>query len=278
MFGSQMTFANQQQQQPPQVNLRETDTLTELCHVAEAVVPHPLNEEYRLKHVFVDIGGKGRDPSSVPILGSHEFIHAANQAQRFGDSIESSVPTVAVGFAGLKSRFDKQQAAIAQQNQLVKTMKESLDREKLSYRKHCEERLKKWDKQMRATETQLLNVFRRVEEGRMQLAAKQGKTYNVKSSLGKCADDIQVVRHASRDQDLENRVRTVEKNMLLQRPTGKKEQPRQEDPNKTERKKVLLRQSRQMMHNAKRKLEDCERDVAVMKPKQKSIKQIINSA
>ena len=146
---------------------------------------------------------------------------------------------------------------------------------------------------MRTTETQLLNVFRRVEEGRMQLAAKQsafilmpmslisslrGKTYNVRSSLGKCADDIQAVRHASRDENLENRVRTVEKKMLLQRPTEKKEQPRQEDPKKTERKKVLLRQSREMLHNAKRKLEDCERDVAVMKPKQRSIQQIINSA
>ena len=48
------------------------------------------------------------------------------------------MPTVATGFAGLKARFDKQQAAIAPQNRLVKNMKETIEREKLSYRKQCE--------------------------------------------------------------------------------------------------------------------------------------------
>jgi len=275
MYGSQYAYANQQQQQqPPQVNLRGPDTLTELCHVAEAVVPHPLNEEYRLKYPFVDVGGKGRDPASVPVLGSHEFIHAANQAQKFGDNIESHVPTLAVGFAGLKARFDKQQLAIAQQNRMVREMKETLEREKMSYRKNCQERMQKWDKQMRTTESQLLNVFRRVEEGRMQLAAKQGKTYCVRSSLGRSADEIQTIKHKFRDENLKSRVLTLDTNISLRRPTEATEQSHLKDPRKNERKKVLFRQSREMLHGAKRKLEECERDIGVMKAKKKSSQQV----
>ena len=70
------------------MNLQETDTVTELCHVGEAVIPHDLNKEYRLKHVFVDVGGASPDPSSVPSLSPHEYIYAAHQAQRFGVEIE----------------------------------------------------------------------------------------------------------------------------------------------------------------------------------------------
>lgn len=101
--------------------------------------------------------------------------------------ISRPVPNLAVGFDGLKKRFHKQQAALAKQRNMVKHMKAKLENEKLSYKKNCEcdfsdvmwgdcadrERLKSWNQQMGKTEAQLLNVFRRVEEGRMQLAAKQ---------------------------------------------------------------------------------------------------------
>ena len=48
------------------------------------------------------------------------------------------MPSLAVGFGGLKTRFDKQQAALAKQKSLVKQMKEKLDHEKQSYKKNCE--------------------------------------------------------------------------------------------------------------------------------------------
>ena len=96
----------------------------------------------------------------------------------------------------------------------------------------------------------------------------------MRSSLGRSADEIQAVKHAVRDENLKSRVVTVEKNMYLLRPIEKIEQPRQEDPVKTEKKKVLLRQSKEMLHTAKRKLEDCERDINIMKAKKKPAQQI----
>ena len=71
-----------------QVNLRETDTLTELCHLAEAVLPLPENKEYRLKRIFVDTNGEKRDPNSVPVLKPHEHVQVRYQAQRLGITSE----------------------------------------------------------------------------------------------------------------------------------------------------------------------------------------------
>ena len=67
-----------------QENLRETDTLTELCHLAEAVLPLPENKEYRLRRIFVDIDGEKRDLNSVPVLTPHEHVQVRHQAQRLG--------------------------------------------------------------------------------------------------------------------------------------------------------------------------------------------------
>lgn len=67
---------------------QETDTLTELCHVAEAIVPHPLNTEYRMKRVYLNVGGCCTEPKRIPDLNSYDFIQAAHQAQRLGVPIE----------------------------------------------------------------------------------------------------------------------------------------------------------------------------------------------
>ena len=47
------------------------------------------------------------------------------------------VPTVVVGFEGLKKRFDKQQEAIAKQNQTIEHMKQRIANENDSYKKNC---------------------------------------------------------------------------------------------------------------------------------------------
>lgn len=52
-------------------------------------MPHPQNEEFRLKRVFVDVGGPGRDHKGGITLGPHEYLLVAHQINRFGPQIEA---------------------------------------------------------------------------------------------------------------------------------------------------------------------------------------------
>ena len=51
--------------------------------------------------------------------------------------VPSWLPTAAVGFDGLKTRFVSQQKAIKDQDEMIASMKTRLERESISYRKNC---------------------------------------------------------------------------------------------------------------------------------------------
>lgn len=86
----------------------------------------------------MDIGGDPRSSSAFPTLGAHQFVHARKQASRVAEAakkpIEQCVPIEAVGYAGLKKRFDEQQDALKKQQEATDLMAQRLDREEREYR------------------------------------------------------------------------------------------------------------------------------------------------
>ena len=93
----------------------------------------------------------------------------------------------------------------------------------------------------------------------------RGKQYSVESSLGKIMSDIHAIQTTIRNENLQTRVTNVEKETMLGEPAVIPEEPTKVDPERTEKMLVLLRQSKELLHNAVKILENCERDVNVMK-------------
>eukprot|EP00210_Caulerpa_lentillifera_P000606 g587.t1 len=158
--------------------LRTEDTITELCHAAEVFIPRELNRAFRLRRTFIDIGGT--DPQRVsitPNLTAHQYVHARKQAARMADaagvSIERCVPIEAVGFSGLKKRFEQQEEALKKQQETTNSLVDRINREELLYRDEMEERFRKLKQVRRSLRTTLIDLFRELDESRTIAAAEQ---------------------------------------------------------------------------------------------------------
>lgn len=151
--------------------------MTELCHAAEVFVPHELNKEFRLRRTFVDIGVDPQRPPSFPNLTAHQYVHARKQATRMAEAadvpIQQCSPVEAVGFTGLKKRFDQQEEALKKQEEVMKSLVDRLNREELQYRTQMEERVRNLRRVRKRLRTSLVDLFHELDESRTITAAEQ---------------------------------------------------------------------------------------------------------